>query len=45
VRARCIELYGESVIPPPEATVYFRGEDEKVGFITKYTVVDKHADV
>jgi hypothetical protein len=44
VRARCIELYGESVTPPADATLYFRGEDEKVGFITKYTVVDKHAD-
>ena len=44
VRARCIELYGEHVTPPPGATLYFRGEDDEVGFITKYTVVDTHAD-
>src|SRR4029453_103111 len=39
VRARCIELYGESAVVPAGATVYFRGEDEKVGFITKFTAV------
>jgi hypothetical protein len=44
VRSRCIELYGEDAEPPSDAALYFRGEDEEVGFITKFTVVDKHAD-
>jgi hypothetical protein len=37
VRASCVEIYGESEAPPPHATVYFRGIDERVGPITKYT--------
>jgi hypothetical protein len=44
VRSRSIELYGASAAAPAEAIVYFRGEDEKVGFITKFTIVDTHAD-
>jgi hypothetical protein len=47
VRAWCTEVYGESASPPPGATVYFRGVDvdDKVGFITKYTMVEAYADV
>ncbi|HYG86650.1 MAG TPA: DUF3182 family protein [Azospirillum sp.] len=44
VRAICIEAYGESEVPPPNATVYFRGVDERVGFITKYTLVEPYGD-
>jgi hypothetical protein len=43
VRATCTEVYGEDATPPAHATVYFRGEDEKVGYITKYTVVEPYA--
>lgn len=44
VRASTVEIYGESDMPPPHATVYFRGEDEKVGFITKYTTVESYGN-
>jgi len=40
VQARCVEAYGEHE-PPPNATVYFRGIDERVGAITKYTMVER----
>jgi hypothetical protein len=37
VRASTVEIYGEGAPPPPPgATVYFRGVDERVGHITKY---------
>jgi Protein of unknown function (DUF3182) len=44
VRAFTFEIYGESQAPPPHATVYFRGIDERVGMLTKYTVVEAHGD-
>jgi hypothetical protein len=44
VRASTFEIYGESQAPPPHATVYFRGTDERVGMLTKYTVVEAHGD-
>jgi GDP-D-mannose dehydratase len=44
VRASTFEIYGESEAPPPQATVYFRGLDEHVGLLTKYTVVGAHGD-
>ncbi len=44
VRAATVEVYGEGSAPPPHATVYFRGTDERVGFITKYTLVEPHGD-
>jgi hypothetical protein len=44
VRARCIEIYGPCGRAPRHATLYFSGVDEKVGLITKYTVVEPHAD-
>lgn len=45
VRAATVELYGRDVPPPPAgATVYFRGEDEKDGPMTKYAVAEPHGD-
>jgi hypothetical protein len=43
VRASTVESYGRSAAtPPPHATVYFRGIDERVGPITKYALVEPH---
>src|SRR5919109_269916 len=39
VRARCVEAYGEHE-PPSNAAVHFRGIDDRVGPITKYTMVE-----
>jgi hypothetical protein len=39
VRARTVEVYGECE-PPPGSTLYFRGVDEHVGMLTKYTMVE-----
>jgi hypothetical protein len=39
VRARCVEVYGEHE-PPPNAAVHFHGIDDRVGPITKYTMVE-----
>ncbi|MEN3355391.1 MAG: hypothetical protein V7640_3549, partial [Betaproteobacteria bacterium] len=44
VRARCIETYGPCEPPPRDAMVYFCGVDEKVGPITKYTVIEPYVD-
>jgi hypothetical protein len=44
VRACCVELYGDGISPPPQATVYFQGADERVGPITKYATVEPHGD-
>jgi hypothetical protein len=44
VRASTYEVYGESQAPPPQATVYFRGTDDRVGLLTKYVVVEAHGD-
>ncbi|WP_256856652.1 DUF3182 family protein [Variovorax sp. KK3] len=38
--ASCFEFYGDGVVPPPNACVYFNGVDASVGPITKYTVVE-----
>jgi hypothetical protein len=40
VRARCVEAYGEHE-PPPNAAVHFRGVDDRVGPIIKYTMVER----
>ena len=40
VNASCFEVYGDDVVPPPNATVYFSGVDDHVGPITKYTVAE-----
>jgi hypothetical protein len=44
VHASTFEIYGESQAPPPHATVYFHGTDDRVGLLTKYTVVEAHDD-
>lgn len=45
VRACGFEVFGDSDPPPPGAVVYFRGVDDRVGPLTKYTIVqhDAHA--
>jgi hypothetical protein len=43
VRASSIESYGEADIPP-QAIVYFRGTDERIGPITKYALVEPYDD-
>jgi hypothetical protein len=44
VRAECTEVYGPEAQPPRGATVYFRGVDALVGFITKYTTAQPYVD-
>ena len=44
VRAWSTEIYGESEAPPPAAAVYFRGIDDEVGYITKYSMVEAYGD-
>jgi hypothetical protein len=44
VRAECTESYDEGEMPPSDATIYFRGVDPRIGFITKYTTVAPYAD-
>jgi hypothetical protein len=41
--ASTFEAYGEAE-PPPHATVYFRGIDERIGPMTKYMVVGSYGD-
>jgi len=40
VNASCFEVYGNGVVPPPNACVYFSGVDAHCGPITKYTVAE-----
>lgn len=42
VRACCVEAYGEGIVPPPGATAYYSGVDEKAGTLTKYVYVKDH---
>lgn len=44
VRARCVEVFGDAAQPPAGAVLYFRGVDDRVGPLTKYTVVQDDAD-
>lgn len=44
VRAWCAEVYGEHRVAPDGAMVYFSGEDDDVGYLTKYTMVEPYAD-
>jgi hypothetical protein len=44
VRAECTELYDENAVPPPNASIHFRGLDPKVGWIMKYTTAVTHGD-
>ncbi|TDH59562.1 DUF3182 family protein [Dankookia rubra] len=41
VRASTVEIYGEAE-PPPHATVYFQGADERDGPMTKYALCEPH---
>lgn len=43
LRARCVELYGDGHVAPEGATVYYRDIDARVGMLTKYTIVERHA--
>jgi hypothetical protein len=38
-RASGYEVFGPSPAPPPGAALYFRGVDDSVGMLTKYTVL------
>lgn len=38
-RASGYEVFGPSAAPPPGAAIYFRGVDDTVGMLTKYTVL------
>jgi hypothetical protein len=42
VRAATVERYGEGHAPPPHATIYFRGTDERDGPMTKYALVEPY---
>ena len=44
VRASTVELYGEAKTVPEGATVLFRGEDEEVGFVTKYVTLEEYGN-
>ena len=44
VRAAAWEIYGEYPPIPEGSTVYYRGIDPNVGTITKYALVEPHAD-
>jgi hypothetical protein len=44
VHVCCTEVYGEDACPPANAVVYYSGMDDRVGFITKYTTVERDGD-
>jgi hypothetical protein len=44
VDAVSIEVYGDNPTVPEGAAVYFRGVDPHVGPLTKYTIIERHAD-
>ena len=44
VRAISREVYGEAPALPPNATVYFSGDDPHVGPLTKYAWTEPHGD-
>ena len=44
VDAVSIEVYGDNPSVPEGAAVYFRGVDPHVGPLTKYTMIERHAD-
>ena len=44
VRASCVEAYGNHDVPP-NAVIQFCGVDDRVGAITKYTMVESDADL
>jgi uncharacterized protein DUF3182 len=44
VDATSVEVYGEHPVVPDGAAVYFHGIDPHVGPLTKYTMIERHAD-
>ena len=42
VQASTVEIFGDSPPPPVDATVYFRDVDSRVGYITKYSLIEPH---
>jgi len=44
VRATTREVYGEAPELPPSAVVYYSGVDGKTGALTKYALIEPHAD-
>ncbi|HYT95342.1 MAG TPA: DUF3182 family protein [Gemmataceae bacterium] len=42
VHAWCVEVFGDGAEPPPQAIVHFRGVDDRVGPLTKYTLVEAY---
>jgi hypothetical protein len=44
VRASCAEIYDSQHQPPPQACVSFSGEDPEVGYLVKYSLVEKYDD-
>lgn len=42
VRAVTVERYGEGHLPPPQATIYFHGTDEREGPMTKYALAEPY---
>jgi hypothetical protein len=42
VRAWCVEVFGPSEDPPPGAIVHFRGVDDSLGPLTKFTMVEPY---
>ena len=44
VRAVTREVYGDAEAPPPNASVYFRGVDPRVGALTKFALAEPYAD-
>jgi hypothetical protein len=39
VQASSTELYGEGIVPPKDAVIYFQGVDERIGPLIKYAQV------
>jgi hypothetical protein len=44
VRAASFELYGSDQAPPQNALVHFHGLDERVGPVTKYTILEEYGN-
>lgn len=44
VRASTVEVYGEHAEVPREAAVHYRGVDERAGPLTKYSLIESHAN-
>src|SRR5262249_12128608 len=42
VRAWCVERYGPDLEPPPRAVVHYRGVDERLRPLLKYTPAEPH---